>query len=710
MTRWFAIRLLLILLALMAAGGGASPLQDAPPETEAARLFREALEEWRAINKEFPQEPYTVNVWYLAGAPEQVDPAEAERFIRRIQPMLSMIRKALDAGDPQFPIQYEDGWDARLSHVTLLRAMVMPLRMDVEWRTHTGQTMGVGEDIGRMFQIGQTLRDDRMIISSLTEIAVFAAGSANLDRALGSGALSQQDAQALLETIDESASGSFFGLADAYENENHYATEWMLGLLNEEGGPEHLRDRLFQFHGYDANVESIAAIAELTASELEPAIHMQSVAMTRAAEILRMDDLDLAKKEFQQLSDEVKAGVYGPIAATSGALAANMMQVLVQAAEMVNTARARLEIVATSPNGAKSLLNAAIWYRRAIAEWNRLDPEVRKTILGASHQGIEGSRQTGATTEHSGEAAAATPRPDETPAPTVPEALKQALPIIEIILEASDIERCAFDESLYRKFELWPRGDYLPGMVELGALVEHAAADAIARHADESTAVLLKAGIVMCDHLAQDRLFESSDAASAIFDSLSPHLDRWLEETSHEEASDEAKKWLARLDEADPFGHRAAIRDLAARVRYNFIERLTGSSGKAMLEDRLRYRLRDPAVAPEEGEALVTAVREIRQAQWPAVRDLLAEIASNAAVAYATADSAESLAAAVASIAEQVESPDATLIRSIADVFLESMDEAARAAIAADHALLEVQATPTGPSEATIGSESPGRR
>ncbi len=631
-----------------------------PPETEAARLYREALDEWREIQRTIPDISVS-DLWYLQGNPERVDPTEARPFIAQLQPLMQKLRQAQRAGHPQWPITYTDGWNTRLPHVMQVRSLLTMAMMDLDWRMHTGATNGVGADLGMVFEMGQTLRDDRMIISSLVEVAAFALGSTILDHALGSGTLSQQDAKSLLETIDQSASGEgFFGLAEAFENENHHSTEWMLGLLDQEDGIRQLQERLLQFQPFNTKVDATLLLSDMTSEDLETAIHLQSVAMTRASEILRMDDLDLAQQEFQRLSDDVKAGVYGPIAEVSGALSSNIMKAAVQIAEHLNRDRERLEIVAAGPEGAKGLRNAAIWYRRAIAEWNRLPEEVRTAILHRDEE-TESTR-------------------DEMRA-----ALQKAQPIVDIILEASDIERCAFDDSMQRRFYLWPATrDYLSGMRDLGVLVERAAANAISQNEVESASALCKAGIVMCDHLAQDQLFGSSDAARAIFDSMAPHLGTLIDDNSGG-VHPIMREAIDRLDANDHFGYRAAIRDVAARVRYILVVR---SGGKDMFAQEVEYGPnRTEGVSQEAVTGVAGEIKVIREEQWPVVRKTLADLIATSVVALAAAQTAEEIDAAEGTLREQLASPDATMIRAVAELFLTPVVEAARAAIEADEAV-----------------------
>lgn len=611
------------------AARGQADSDDVAQMNEAARLLLEAQRRYQEVTATWDDD-----TWWLESAPERVDPDIARREMARIQPAIQLFRRAMnedqrpaflrtDPGDPDPSVKvlwaYQDVWKA--------------VRNNLRYRLFTGDNDNVASDLNDMLHMVESMRQDARVVDSLIGMVLTAAtASFASEQAVAAGALSSNECSTLLTTLDETLTHDLFNIAEAFEADRERMTTHYLEQIETQEGQTKLIDDILATYAW-RDEEPPRELASMGPAALEAAIFMQDEAMARAADICRIEDLDLAHQEMQRLADEIERGAYGPLAPENvqpGKLFDSLMRML----DQVESARATLEHVANDGEPA-DMLNAAIWYRRAWGLRNALSFEQWKRIEQAAD-------------------------PDAEP---LDDAARKAMvadltPIIDHLHEAAAIERCWFEPKHARYGPLsflWI--DYHDPMRDCASILRAA----IATYLDSNNVIRARdaagPGVVMIEHLAQDSIISTSDIAFECFDKLEPILVRMLNHEAEEahttspasapdaaDAADESDspneseritlaQALKRINDDDPFGYLRSIGTWPRVTTEPLLSFLGKSGAKRAIVQRAPYYFDrqgfdiegDRARAAQELRAL--SARQLTQA-WRSLDTFLRECAA----------------------------------------------------------------------------------
>jgi len=666
------------LLVALGVVSGASA-QEPRPQNESAELLRQAYETYRNVTRGWDDD-----TWWLQGSPERVDPGTASAAIRDLQPVVRMYRQMLEAGPPEFDIEY-DGWTTPAQHLSWQRSVMTAVATDLYWRVHTGDTTHVADDLAGMFEMSGHARDGQFI-GSLVETSTFALTTDLVnEKAIPAGMLGPEDAKQILSAVDERLEHDLFGLGAAMSNEGERMTEWMLEMNADDATRAQMLEELSKsavprYEGQPGDPELMLELADMSEEEVEAAAIQSQQAWRDMAAATQIDDLELAKAEAERIAEAIAKGEYGPIAQVSG-VGGNVPEIMSVVLEDVQELRADLQTIIEDPEGVAKLRNAAIWYRRAFAERHRLDVETWRTIerVAAITDQQEPQGAEDATSED---------EPAETPPSTADfEAVRESTSaIVDILLEAATIERCRFqDLDDRRRSGSVPSFDFLDPMRDLATVLRATTNAELALGEQTAAGERLGAAIIMCDHLSQERWIEVSDLAEELFRDATPVLAQFHERVrSNAEAMKTIEDAFSRLDDDDPFGHRRCLESYRAVTTAGLtfqMDRPDAARRRAALARMGRHLgARKQSLYQGDPEALEREALDVPEASFRQATRELDEFVAEAARRYLEAETMTDIDALHAEIDARLSDPERPLhLASWAAMYVAPLPDAARA-------------------------------
>jgi len=522
------------------------------PLNDSARLLREAFERSRDATRDWDDE------WYLFGSPEIVDSEKAERAITEIRPALDLFRRAMSGERPQYASH--DANPFVPSPLMLeFRHLSSMLRTDLDYRLLRGETAGVNDDLVHLVELSSFPRDDASILGSLVDVAAFASARVQIENAIGRGVLDQQAAQTILDAVDETIEPDTHGLIAGVENDRTRGVTWLHEQNASDESRAEMIDGFASWFDPATQLEELDHLRTMSQGDVEAAIVGYDTAMERYAEILKGDSFDLARVEAERLERDIQSGLFGPFAQHLGpAGISRMVQTLEIETSFLQSLRDHLKEIATDPDAAMRLRNAALIYEEAFAVFRRLPFDVRdhfdrtpvSRVIGPARRLREDEIAEGA-------------RRSEIP---LSEAIEEVQPIINLLHEASCIERCEFDQGGTRDLAgPWPWVAHVSEMRTCAEILfqRTACAESNALTDRGSRSADLLSLLAMSQHMAQDGTFEGAVLSIEIADRLLP----LFRDTDLLQESERAEAIAERFFMDDPFGFRHAIRKHGLRAK-----------------------------------------------------------------------------------------------------------------------------------------------
>ena len=126
--------------------------------------------------------------------------AEAEAYLQSVQPQLDALRMlAMKRGRVRYPVKLGDGIAALLPDAQRLREAARRLQLEYYARLHRGERGPALESLAGLVRLGETLRDEPIMISQLVRIAVFSMATNAARDFVGAGTPDERELQTLAE-------------------------------------------------------------------------------------------------------------------------------------------------------------------------------------------------------------------------------------------------------------------------------------------------------------------------------------------------------------------------------------------------------------------------------------------------------------------------------------------------------------------------------
>lgn len=489
-----------ILLVLASGIVACRPAAGQSTSDNAADVYREAF----ALMQRMSAEDAELLMNYRDGATALTP--EVRAALSRAAPAVRLYQRAAAMDDLDWGIDYTQGPATLLPHLAPMRRGAQLLATAAQARLEFGDTRTAAQLFAATYRMSDQVTDDPVLINSLVGLAINTFVNNRLDQAIQHGHIGQAESAIILEAALPVASADDpLGLVAAMQGERDSFSMWLQDNYLGEGGMERFIEEMAPLFGI-GNSEVEMAMADMSQNSFDSAILSYDLALQHAVAAVSQEDLGAAREEMARISADAEAGLYGPLAPMILPALDKALESFIRTYQRLDSTIEKLEELKNDPAAQARLRNAAHWYLRAIAQWNALPEPTRLTILSATEDEQQEPRSDG-------EAAAPTRRTDE----ELATALQEAQPIIELVLEASEIERCDFDiEKMWKYYGLNLKLPHLAGMIDLARLMS---ADTMrlysqGRNNSQAGAARDIAAIFrMANHLGMDGQLRSTRAA-----------------------------------------------------------------------------------------------------------------------------------------------------------------------------------------------------
>ena len=171
MPRPFVRSVVALLLVVSGAVAARPPLGD---PHNAATWYLEAIDALQVLTDE--------DRIYVADVLERHLPPtpRLREILARAAPALRAAERGAQEARADFNLQYEQGFELLLPHLSQLRMMARLMAVDANVRLHDGNTSGAAARLTSMYQMGRHVTSDRILISSLVGQSIFSVSDANV--------------------------------------------------------------------------------------------------------------------------------------------------------------------------------------------------------------------------------------------------------------------------------------------------------------------------------------------------------------------------------------------------------------------------------------------------------------------------------------------------------------------------------------------------
>ncbi len=358
--------------ALLLAGAALSAQPD--DERNAATWYRKAMERLQAVRPATPEEWDAVDACFprCDGPPS----AAVRAILARIEPVLSAMRRGSALEYSDFGLVHAQGFDLILTHLGPLREMGQLMQLDAMVRLHDGDASRAAEDVASIYRMSAHVSEDRVLISSLVGQSLFRGADRITQSGLDSAVLSPEDCGKLLASLEAIPAGDPFGVVGCLLSERDMMTGW----LRDNYDDPHERGRITEDLGIQGDQALQLDAMLLVDTEREAALDAADEVMGRAVEAFLSDDPDEGRLALECLQEEVRRGEHGAIAAL---LLPSYLKLYESMSESQKLLAERIEVlraVVAGERSPSSLVNAAVWYLRAVEMIQDLDADFRAQL------------------------------------------------------------------------------------------------------------------------------------------------------------------------------------------------------------------------------------------------------------------------------------------------------------------------------------------
>lgn len=359
---------------LVAISVSASVTAQSPPAAgNAAATYKEAAAWWETHAQ---GESRTLTDEELGILADPFDPSSAAQraAFEKVKPYVDLIRRAGHTATIERSLDYDQGFDLLLPHLSQMRNAARILRLDAQARMDAGDTGAAIESLRAITGISAHSKTDNILISSLVSAAVLNLENTVFREALDRGAIDATSAEAILKDLQRFAGNDPINLAEALLTESRMARasgERMLGT------PEGASELASLVGGNDEVVEQLMSA---TPDEIRAQLDRYEETMTQASQAAMNPDRDAARAALAEIERAVESGEAGLAAqllmpAFTKAAEVNW-QVVDMLAERERVLRAIRDGTATAADHA----NAAVAYLRLAALVATLPEDVQREI------------------------------------------------------------------------------------------------------------------------------------------------------------------------------------------------------------------------------------------------------------------------------------------------------------------------------------------
>ena len=520
---------LALAVAVLTTSASSAP-RDGDPKN-AATWYARSIAAWQKFRQTSPQQADLLA--NFAGDPTQPITSEVRAALAAAQGAIGDFRKGSQQEYCDFSLDYSQGFELLLPHLSEMRGLARAMRADAAVRLADGDASGAAAELASMYKSSGHMGDDRVLISSLIGQAIFQLSDAGVQSGLDSAAFNAADAASLLGGAKQLGTNDPFAYLEAMGMEQ----EIVIATFEKYRGPDGLK-KLGELMGDPQATERLAGLDD---AAFDAELVKYDDMMTRINSAFALTDKDAATAAMKAISDDIESGKLGVLASVVAPAFGKILERKFAGEQMIADRIATLEKLVSGEQRPEEVANAAIWYLRAIEMWDALPKEQRQAILGFD----------------AGDLAQAPPA-------EVAAALVEAQPIFDVVREASIKRRCDFAPLVRRRGPPPVAPHYAPGMAELLLALRNDARRLLA--AGDRAAVIDRLAIALraAGHLGNDVNLAVCRTGHVHFNRVIDVLEAAQSAGTldvHAMAATPLADAAGRVSRKDPFGYLHALQD-----------------------------------------------------------------------------------------------------------------------------------------------------
>lgn len=444
----------------------------------AATWYRRALDEFSRLSESDLQ-----LVIDYAADPQAPPSPETRRAISRASAALRLAQRGAEQSYSDFDLDYGQGFDLLLPHLSGLRNLSRAMSADAMMRLHDGDSHGAAQRLASGYQMSAHLSNDHILISSLVGDAMFRNSDSAVQIGLDQAGFNAGDSASLLRAMNSLGNHDPFAFIESVSGEQEIAIMWM----NERFGNQEDRIRMADEMGWlTDNGSDAERLAAMTDDEFQDQMELYDRTMDRVVEAFTIEDREAGRALLDKITEEVENGERGFLAELILPSLGRVYDRMHDSQKQIDERIELLEKLTTGLTQPEDEANAALFYLQAIA---KLEERPANDLIAL--------RQL-----------------DEDPSvvlnPELLGVLDSSEPILKILRQGSKLQRCDFSFTRPRPHDLlnlYP--PYAPGLHDLFRLL-NADAVRLLRKGELETAVdRLDISFRMIAHFSGDEILIS---------------------------------------------------------------------------------------------------------------------------------------------------------------------------------------------------------
>lgn len=278
-------------------------------ETNAALLYFQAFERLSSEDGRLIGDKYTERK--SGWVPDEVTVKALVANQRYVEDLMF----AANTSACDFGVRWDQGFEALLPHLGLMRRGVRVLLADMYRLVHEKNEGEAAKRLGAVFRIGDHMRNDRVLISSLVGIAITSAGTAACEELLKEGRMSNEIARAAVSALRAQHEDDYMGFRGAIEGESRLAVDWARGRFKGPTAGAEFTRVLSQGQSNLAS-EVTSPLAKMDETQLGAELDRMAAYYVEVRKVVGETN---AQERLNALEEDVTQGKWGAAAQLAGA-------------------------------------------------------------------------------------------------------------------------------------------------------------------------------------------------------------------------------------------------------------------------------------------------------------------------------------------------------------------------------------------------------
>ncbi|MEM7229478.1 MAG: hypothetical protein AAF432_11765 [Planctomycetota bacterium] len=295
---------------------------------------------------------------------------ELRAVLNRANTVINEARRGSNLATSDFGLDYSEGFEMMLPHLSELRQVARLMRVDAQVRLVDGDSAGAADRIAAMYRIGEHVGQDGTVVSSLVGNAIFSFGDGFVDVMVDQGGLDAATSAALASALGDVDPRDPFHYVDAVAMEQELAITSLDRMFSETGDVTSILE-MMTLEG-----ELRDELQSMTREDFDAQLGQYDGLMTEMVELFASPDSEAAQERLAEIDAEIEAGEHGALAM---AVMPALTKVYDQKLRSEDMVRSRIEMLQSISDGSIDILeeaNAARWYVKAANKLQKREPEV----------------------------------------------------------------------------------------------------------------------------------------------------------------------------------------------------------------------------------------------------------------------------------------------------------------------------------------------